>query len=165
MSPLNTSSASTRCLAWWPWGGRAARFSPVVSLLVWEEGPDVTAMWWTAPSVGGLGDGSAVTTPAGGLADKSVHLQLCIISPCSWLCWKMTFPLMGVKAGLKGALAPGRLLVPTAVGQARVGSSTSLDTGVCHWANHQHLSHPGTRKAASRKVVSVLLYPGALRQK
>ena len=76
----------------------------------------------------------------------------------------MTFPLIGVKAGLEEALAPGRLLVPTAVqdGGARKGR-------VKHLLGHgllslcQHLLHRGTQKAISRKIVLMLLYAGAFR--
>lgn len=107
-----------------------------------------------------MGDGSAVATSAGGWLDKPVRLQLCIISPRSSSCWKTTSPLVGVRARLKEALAPGRLRVPTAAqdGGARQGqASASAGTGgFVAVPSNQHLSHRGTQKAVSRKAVLVL---------
>lgn len=64
------SFGSTKCILWWLSQGQAARFNPAVSLLVWEKGPDVTTMWWMAPSATtgspDMGDGSAGTTAVGG---------------------------------------------------------------------------------------------------
>lgn len=65
------------------------------------------------PSVGLTWEMGLLLAHLRGAADKSVHLQLCIMSPCSSLCWKMTFPLIGVGAGLEEALALGRLIVTT----------------------------------------------------
>ena len=75
-NPAACSSGSTKHIAWWPSWGQAAPSSPTGSLLVWEEGPDVTTVWWKAPSatIGGpdVGDGSAITT----------FVEVWLINPC-----------------------------------------------------------------------------------